>query len=40
MLETLAHLRRRQGGAEAYLLSGGVTPGDLERLRDRLVERP
>jgi protein tyrosine/serine phosphatase len=40
MLETLAHLRRRHGGAEAYLLAGGVTPADLERLRDRLVERP
>jgi protein-tyrosine phosphatase len=40
MLETLAHLRSRHGGAEAYLLSGGVTPADIERLRDRLVERP
>jgi len=38
MLDTLAHLRRRHGGAEAYLVEGGVTPRDIERLHDRLVE--
>jgi protein-tyrosine phosphatase len=40
MLDTLAHLRTRHGGAEAYLIEGGVAPADIERLRDRLVERP
>jgi protein tyrosine/serine phosphatase len=40
MLDTLGHLGRRHSGAEAYLRAGGVTPGDIERLRARLVERP
>jgi protein tyrosine/serine phosphatase len=38
MLTTLAHLRERHGGAEAYLLAGGTTPAEIVRLRERLVE--
>jgi protein tyrosine/serine phosphatase len=37
MLDTLAYLRERYGGAERYLLDGGMTTGQLERLRARLV---
>ena len=35
MLETLAHLRRRHGGAEAYLLAGG-----RQACRPRAPARP
>jgi protein-tyrosine phosphatase len=37
MLEVLAGLRRRYGGAEAYLRAAGVTAKDLDRLRARLL---
>ena len=38
MLDTIAYLRERYGGAEAYLLDGGLTTEQLARLRNRLVE--
>jgi hypothetical protein len=38
MLDMLAHLNERQGGAEPYLLGAGVTPDQLDRIRTRLVE--
>jgi protein tyrosine/serine phosphatase len=38
MLDTLAHLRERHGGPEAYLRSGGLSSADAEALRERLVE--
>src|SRR5262245_34452194 len=37
MLDTLAHLRERHGGAERYLLAGGATSADLAALRARLL---
>jgi protein-tyrosine phosphatase len=37
MLEVLHQLDRRHGGVEPYLLEAGVTPADLDRLRDRLL---
>jgi protein-tyrosine phosphatase len=37
MLEVLAKLTERYGGVEPYLLAAGVPPGDLERLRERLL---
>ncbi len=37
MLEVLEGLDRRYGGVERYLLAAGVSPADLDRLRDRLV---
>ncbi|QEW19021.1 Tyrosine-protein phosphatase precursor [Marinibacterium anthonyi] len=37
MLSVLAHLRRAHGGAEGYLLAGGMKAADVERLRDRLA---
>jgi protein-tyrosine phosphatase len=40
MLEVLAGLTGRWGGVEPYLLAAGVSPGDLERLRDRLLAPP
>ncbi|MEO3888680.1 tyrosine-protein phosphatase [Nonomuraea sp. B5E05] len=40
MTATLAHLRDRYGGAEAYLLDGGLPPADLPVLRARLTEAP
>lgn len=36
MMAVLAHLDERYGGTEAYLLTAGVPPQDLERLRGRL----
>ena len=33
----LRHLDDAYGGPEAYLLHGGLTSGDLDRLRDRLI---
>jgi protein tyrosine/serine phosphatase len=33
----LRHLDENYGGAEAYLRHGGLTGGDLDRLRDRLI---
>jgi protein-tyrosine phosphatase len=38
MLDTLAHLRARHGGAERYLLAGGASAAELAALRERLVE--
>ncbi len=38
MLDTLRHVREQYGSAEAYLLGGGVTPEDIERLRERLLD--
>jgi protein-tyrosine phosphatase len=40
MLEVLGNLTERHGGVEPYLLETGLSPGDLERLRDRLVAPP
>lgn len=37
MIEVLEHLDARYGGVEAYLLSAGVAPRSVERLRRRLV---
>jgi protein tyrosine/serine phosphatase len=38
MLDTLAYLREKYGGAERYLLDGGMTSDQLQRLRARLVD--
>jgi protein-tyrosine phosphatase len=38
MLDTLAYLRERYGGAENYLLAAGVTHEQIERIKQRLVE--
>jgi protein-tyrosine phosphatase len=38
MLDSLAHVRGRHGSVEAYLRLHGVTDGDMERIRRRLVE--
>jgi protein tyrosine/serine phosphatase len=38
MLATLAHLRARHGGAEAYLTRAGLTGADVERIRARLLD--
>ncbi len=38
MLDTLAYLRERYGGAERYLLDAGMTTEQLARLRSRLVK--
>jgi protein-tyrosine phosphatase len=40
MLEVLDHLAARYGGVEGYLLQAGVAPGDLDRLRSRLLDPP
>jgi protein-tyrosine phosphatase len=40
MLEVLAQLTERHGGVEPYLLAAGVSRGDLERLRERLLAPP
>jgi protein tyrosine/serine phosphatase len=37
LLRVLDRLDERWGGAEAYLRGAGVTPGEVERLRRRLV---
>ena len=39
MLEMLAHVKTTYGGAEQYLLGTGVSPEQIARIRDRLVER-
>ncbi|WP_379507352.1 tyrosine-protein phosphatase [Nonomuraea zeae] len=36
MLATVAHLRRAYGGAEPYLLGGGLRPEEVALIRDRL----
>ena len=38
MLETLHYVEQRCGSAEQFLLRSGVTPGQLARLRARLLE--
>ncbi len=38
MLSTLAHLRTRHGGADAYLTRAGLHADDVERIRARLLE--
>jgi protein tyrosine/serine phosphatase len=38
MLDSLAYLRERYGGARQYLLAAGVTAEQIERLRSRLIE--
>ncbi len=38
MLETLDYLDRAYGGARGYLLASGLSPADLERLREILTE--
>jgi protein tyrosine/serine phosphatase len=38
MLDTLAYMRERYGSAEAFLVSGGFTSEQLQRLRTRLLE--
>jgi protein-tyrosine phosphatase len=40
MLAVLDGLRRRYGGVEQYLAAAGVSPADLDRLRDRLLAPP
>jgi protein-tyrosine phosphatase len=40
MLEVLDGLDRRHGGVEGYLAAAGVSPADLDRLRDRLLAPP
>ena len=37
LLQVLDGLDRRHGGVEGYLLKAGLSPGDLERLRERLL---
>ena len=36
-LAILSWLRKRYGGAEAYLLAGGAVPRSLERIRERIL---
>lgn len=38
MLATLAHLRTRHGGAEAYLARAGLSTADVQRIRERLLD--
>ena len=38
MLETLAYVEECYGGAEKYLLTAGVSPEQIARLRQRLVQ--
>jgi protein-tyrosine phosphatase len=38
MLATLAHLRTRHGGAEAYLAHAGLSAPDVQRIRERLID--
>ena len=38
MLATLAHLRTRHGGAEAYLLRAGLAEADVRLIRERLLD--
>ena len=38
MLATLAHLRARHGGAEAYLAGAGLATADMQRIRERLID--
>ena len=38
MLEMLAHVNERYGGAEQYLLGAGVTEEQIKAIRSRLIE--
>jgi protein-tyrosine phosphatase len=38
MLATLTHLRTRHDGAEAYLVRGGLSAADVQRIRERLLD--
>jgi protein tyrosine/serine phosphatase len=38
MLATLAHLRTRHGGADAYLTRAGLSGADAQRIRERLLD--
>ena len=38
MLATLAHLRTRHGGAEAYLRGAGLAAAEVDRIRARLLD--
>jgi protein tyrosine/serine phosphatase len=38
MLEMLEHVTTTYGGAEQYLLGAGVSPEQIARIRDRLIE--
>ena len=38
MLEMLAYVHERFGGAERYLLGAGVTPQQIEQIKTRLIE--
>jgi len=38
MLDTLSYMRSQHGSAEQFLVRGGVTESQLERLRDRMLE--
>jgi protein tyrosine/serine phosphatase len=38
MLDTLSYMRAKHGSAEAFLIGGGVTVAQIQRLRDRLLE--
>jgi protein-tyrosine phosphatase len=38
ILATLAHLRERHGGVDAYLRAAGLAPHELQALRDRLLD--
>jgi len=38
MLSTLAHVRERYGGPEAYLVRAGLSAADIERIRERMLE--
>ena len=38
MLDTLAYMRQKHGSAEAFLIGGGLSNDQLERLRARLLE--
>jgi len=40
MLQTLAYLAERYGGAERYLRSGGMAEHDIATIRDRLCTAP
>lgn len=38
MLDTLGHIAERYGGAGRYLLGGGLTRPELDRLRDHILD--
>jgi protein-tyrosine phosphatase len=40
MHEVLERLDRHHGGVESYLTAAGVSPAELARIRDRLIDEP